>query len=197
MNCEIELAKMRNNRYRNYEKPAWEVERDRIAREREETIQRNIQPTEENFPALGGIRSAKPIQWNSTRFNELAAQWQVADDEAKAREEQQKRAEVTKPERFVMPHFNPSRHYVEVEETDPIPSAPPSSPSPVTEDEWMTIDRVAKNQARLSRRQARLEERLRRLDEGEIEENEEENPEENDETCWEHDVAPVGKGFHS
>lgn len=189
---------MRTQRYRNYEKPAWEIEKERIAREKEETIQRNIQPTEENFPALGGIQATKPIQWGSQRFNELAAKWQAADEEAKLREEQEKKGEVAKPERFVMPHFNPSRHYVEVD-TDTVPSAPPSSPSPTTgdADEWTTIDRAAKNQARLARRQARIEERLRRLDEGEEEESEGENSEEADDTCWDQGAVPIGKSFHS
>lgn len=189
------MNRRRNNNSR-YEKPAWEIEKERAEKERQEEIERGLQPTEENFPALG-TASAKPKTWGGRKFTELASEWRKETEDKKAANESgvstEKSADV-----FVMPMFRPSRVYVEEEDNYQTEKV---TPEPVVvnsdETEWITVDHTAKKQARLIRKQARMEERLRRMDNGEdvepeVEEENKEDQEEQDDSCW---AAPQGKDY--
>jgi hypothetical protein len=184
------------NRRRNYqyEKPAWELERERVEKERQEAQNRNMQQTEENFPVLGRTVT-KPLAWTGRKFNELATEWKEIEDKEKAIKEQEDAPVVDRDDDFVLPVFRPSRFYVEEEET----------PAPVEEitnadeenDGWVTVDRSLKKMMRTSRKEARINDRLRRLDDGEELDDEAEDDTENnqDETCWNGDTAPAGKEY--
>lgn len=181
----MEHSRMKSNRYRNYEKPQWEVEKERIEREKQEAQERGMRPTEENFPKLGnGV--AKPVNWGGRKFTELATEWKAEEDQRKEAEEAEKKGvETPKNEKFVLPTFNPSRHYVETEEEETAPVQ--ETPQVQEEDEdsgWTTIDHSAKFTARRARKQKRLEEKLKRYDEGEEPEPEEKGEEEQDDSCW-------------
>lgn len=186
------------NRRRNYhyEKPAWEVEKERIEKERQEAIERGLQRTEENFPALGSA-SAKTVSWGGRKFTELVTEWKDKDEQEKVIKEGTALPEKTS-DVFVMPVFRPRRFYVEEDDT-PLPDEyVPCAPLPVApeDDGWVTVDNSAKKQARAARKQARMEERLRRMDEGEELEPEEDGDEEQDDTCWNGDHAvPIGKDY--
>lgn len=179
---------MKSTRYRNYEKPQWEVEKERIERERREAQERGMRDTEENFPRLGGA-TAKPVNWSGRKFTELATEWKSEEDERKALEEAEKKGvETPKNEKFILPTFNPSRHYVETEdgEDTPIPAVEETSATQGEDDGWTTIDHSAKFAARRARKQKRMEEKLKRYDEGEEPEpaDGEQNEEEQDDSCW-------------
>lgn len=190
----MEYSKM-NNRRRNYnsryEKPAWEIEKERIEKERQEAIERGLKPTEENFPALGNS-TAKKVTWSGRKFTELANEWKSEDDNRKEIAELRKRVETTYTvDKFALPSFHPSHHFVEEEgETEVLP-APVSN----TETEWVTVDRIAKRNAERARREACKIERLRYMDEHPDEEPEpaEEEHIEEEESCWNGDVPPSGK----
>jgi len=189
------------NRRRNYnsryEKPAWEIEKERAEKERREADERALQRTEENYPALGSV-VAKPMTWSGRKFTELATEWKETEEKKKAIDDgtapPEKNTDV-----FVMPMFRPSRFYAEEDDT-PLPdNVVPCAPLQVAseDDGWVTVDNSAKKQARLIRKQARMEERLRRMDEGEDvpPENQDEtsgDQDEEDESCW---VAPQGKEY--
>lgn len=186
-------SKMNTNRrrnYRNYEKPQWQVEKEKIEREREEARLRAIEKTEDNFPTLGKI-PVKNTVWGGKKFTELASDWKAADEERKAEEE--KRKEQQKHDSFVMPRFNLQHHYVEPEDEE---NTVVHSTSPVVEEEdtWTTVDTTAKKYAQLVRREQRREERLRRMDAGEESEPSSEEDEEED-SCW-NQVAPIGKSYN-
>lgn len=202
----MEYSKMNNrnmdsranfNRRRNYqyEKPAWEVEKERAEKERQEAQERALQRTEENFPSLGGA-VAKPVSWGGRKFTELVTEWKEKEEHEKAVKEGDAPPERTS-DIFVMPVFRPSRFYAEQEDDTPVPDEyVPCEPLKVDseDDGWVTVDNSAKKQARLARKQARIEEKLRRLDEGEEPEPEEgEEDEEQDDTCWNGEDAPMGK----
>lgn len=184
----MDTSKMSNNRRRNYaryEKPQWEIEKERAERERQEAIERGLKNTEENFPALGS-GAPKQTAWGGRKFNELAAEWKQHDDERKIEEEYTK-----KDDTFTLPVFQP-RHYF-VEEDEDMSSQPPPRIAEPEDNGWTTVDRTKKMDARLVRREARQDERLRRMDEG-IEPDSDENEEigEDEESCW-NQVAPIGK----
>ena len=178
---------MKSNRIRNYEKPQWEVEKERIERERREAQERGMKDTEENFPRLGG-GTAKPVNWSGRKFTELATEWKSEEELRKAAEEAEKKGtETPKTERFILPTFNPSRHYVETDdgEMTPLPDMP-AQKMENEDDGWTTVDHAAKFAARRARKQKRLEEKLKRYDEGEEPEPAEDvdNQEEQDDSCW-------------
>ncbi len=192
---------MNTNRRRNYqyEKPAWEVEKERMEKEKREAQERGMRNTEDNFPALGSS-NAKKISWGGRSFTELAAEWNEMD-EAKKRAELKKKSEPEKEsDIFTMPVFRPSRFYVDDEEyceKTPAPILPPVDPD---EDGWVEVDRQAKKLRRIARKKAYMEERLRRMDDGEDVEpdsgGDDEDEDEKDETCWNGDEsAPIGKEF--
>lgn len=185
-------ANFNRRRDYQYEKPAWEVEKDRLEKERLDTQHRNMQKTEENFPALGsGV--AKTVVWGRRKFNELATEWKETEDKEKAIRDGDVPV-VDADDTFIMPVFRPSRFYVEEEET-PIPAESTVS-ADAEEDEWVTVDRSLKKMVRTARKDARIEDKLRRLDDGEeLEDNEEDTQDNQDESCWNGEAVPVGKEY--
>lgn len=195
---------MTNNRRRNhnrYEKPQWEVEKERMEEER----QKALENTEENFPSLGRNISAKPNTWLGRRFTELAADWKAEDDDRKAAEDiQNTQGRDVRPDTFVMPQFTLRHHYVEpedeeYEEEEEISAPQPIQPPNEEEDGWVTVDSGAKKRARMIRKQRRYEDRMRRLDDGEeIEPEHDENDEQpQDDTCWNTNIAAAPMGKHN
>lgn len=189
---------MNTNRRRNYqyEKPAWEVEKERLEKEKREAQERGMRDTEENFPTLG-TSTAKKVSWGGRSFTELATEWNEME-EAKKRAELKKKTEPEKEsDIFTMPVFRPSRFYTEDEEYVEETPAPPPPPVDPDEDGWVEVDHQAKKLRRIARKKARMEERLRRMDDGEdVEPEGGEDEEEEDETCWNGDEsAPIGKEF--
>lgn len=182
-----------NRRNRVYEKPQWEVEKDRIEQEKAEMDARNMEKTEDNFPALGKVVS-RSVAWGGRKFTDLATEWKSEDDTRKLTTETKPEGE-THPssDGFVMPTFKLTHHYAEKEE------AVVSDDKPVEkeEDEWVTVDHGAKARARQIRKQQRFEEKMRRMDNGEESESEHDdnNDDQADDSCW--NDAPIGKSFNS
>ena len=191
------MSKMNNNRYRrNYEKPQWEVEKERLEQEKAEKDARNMEQTEENFPSLVTTRPTMTT-WSGRKFSELASEWKADADERKVLQDSNKTSGGSTShatDGFVMPTFKLSHHYVESEET-----AVSNDEHIVKkeEDEWVTVDHGAKHRARLIRKQQRFEEKMRRMDAGEESESEPDdiNDDQVDDSCW--NDAPIGKSFNS
>ncbi len=184
-----------NRRNRFYEKPQWEVEKERLEQEKAEQDARNMEQTEENFPSLV---SSRPVlsTWSGRKFNELASEWKADEDERKVIQEASKTSgDTTTPvvDGFVMPTFKLTHHYAEKEET----VVSDDKPAEKEEDEWVTVDHRAKDRARQIRKQQRFEEKMRRMDNGEESESEHDdnNDDQADDSCW--NDAPIGKSFNS
>lgn len=185
----------RNNRRRNYEKSAWEIEREnleRLQREKDEAAARAMENTEENFPTLGKS-VAKPVTWNGKKFTELASEWKADTDEQKIRAQHAKilSEQNTTDDGFVMPKFDLTRHYAEN-----VTQQQSSSEEKSTDSTWTTVNNSMKTQARLARKQRRIDEKIDRADDGEEIESESDH-DENDDSCWGVQVAPAGKSFIS
>lgn len=192
-------TKMNSNRrrnYRNYEKPQWQLEKERIEREKEEARQKAVEKTEENFPALGKAPVKSTTWGGAKKFTDLVSEWKEADEERKEVEKRQKAQEEEMrkqklQDRFVMPYFTPQHRFVETEDEEMVVA--PTSTSEMEEDTWTTIDSSVKKQAQLLRREQRHEENLRRMDAGEESESSMSEEEEED-SCW-NQVAPIGKSY--
>ena len=184
-----------NRRNRKYEKPQWEVEKERLEQEKLERDARNMENTTENFPTLGKAVS-RSVAWGGRKFTELASEWKAEDDDRKIIAESIKTPEDATPsvEGFVMPKFNLNKHYAEEEEEK---TAPADDQTTQKEDEWTKVDHGAKARARLIRKQQRLDEKMRRMDDGEESESEHDDAdgEQQDDSCW--NDAPIGKSFNS
>lgn len=187
-------ANFNRRRTYQYEKPAWEVEKERAERERREAQQRNMQQTEDNFPVLGRTIT-KTTTWGGRKFNELAAEWKDIEDKEKAAKEGEVPVADTSSDAFVLPVFRPSRMYVEEEEETPVPDNTQEEVKS-EEDGWVTVDRSLKKMMRTARKEARINERLRRLDDGEeLEDEGDDDAENQEETCWNGEPVPAGKEY--
>lgn len=166
-----------NRRQRKHYKPHWEVEKeaqDRLAEEMRKEQERGLENTEENFPALG-TSSTVARRWGGRKFNDLAQQWKVDEDEKREMQELKKEAPVTEFG-FVLPKFNNVHHFHEKEDAQ-------EKKCIQTDHEWVTVDRNSKRVAQMERRIKRKEEYLRRLDEGgDVEPAD--GSDGQDETCW-------------
>lgn len=174
---QIKMSNNRRNNYRNFNKPRWEVEK-------EEAVKRNMENTEENFPALGNVTTKAPT-WGNRKFSELVTDWKKDDEEKKEEEERRKQASSTHNEDgvFLLPRFTPSNRFVEQDE-QPAPEPEKKQVEDDDESGWVTVDRNAEKQARMARKVRRKEEKLRRMDEGEEPSSSDSDEDQQDESCW-------------
>lgn len=159
---------------RPYRKPQWEIaEEQRAAKDQlrvtaEEEMRKNIELTEDNFPALGEPAS-KVTVWGGTKsFAALAVEW---DEQSKMEEKQQDNSEESttvfrRRNVLPLPQFHNVHRFIEPEDYQE--DEQPSKPTPVEDDGWITVDR------RKYRRQKTIEEKLARPP----------TPDQNDGSVW-------------
>lgn len=176
-----------NNR-RPYRRPQWEIaEEQRLTKEQlriseEEAKRKNVELTEDNFPALGEPSSRLTIWGGAKSFATMAVEWDEKSkkEEIENKEQQEKEDEQTtifrRRNAMPLPQFHNVHRFVEPEDEE---EEQISKPTSVEDDGWVTVDR------RKYRRQKTIEERMARPPTPENDSSVWNNdaPEERD-TCW-------------
>jgi hypothetical protein len=146
---------------RPYEKPQWQIEKDRADAEAEAELEkkmRGMENTEENFPTLCAPVT-KTVTWGGERkFTDLASEWREDDTRRKEEEEEEKRRaediERYRNERntysnsnFVLPRFRNVRRFEEPEDQERLDENETTKPAEqFGEDEtgWTVVERKIK-----------------------------------------------------
>lgn len=114
-------------------------------RAKEEERLRGVQPTEENFPSLGGVVAKPKPLTNSGMFAKLASEWKDHEDIEKEREQKRKEQEERNAQRERSMMYAPNRMgrkswYVDARDSDSEEeSHTPKYGNPL-EDEWKTVE---------------------------------------------------------
>jgi hypothetical protein len=172
---------------RPYRKPQWEIaEEERLMKEQlrvsmEEGKRKNVELTENNFPALGTPAVKASVWGGSKTFAALAVEW---DEKVKKEELENKEQEKEEPANVFrrrnavpLPQFHNVHRFVEPEDDESEEQA--SKPTPVEDDGWVTVDR------RKYRRQKTIEEKLARPPTPENDDSVwNDNAQDEHDTCW-------------
>jgi hypothetical protein len=139
--------KERHSSRRQYDKPHWQIEKEKAEAEAEEKrkeAERGLERTEENFPALGSS-DIRPLGWvkdSGRKFTQLVSEWKEEEDKLKEDEEFENRRSESNTYAFTLPRFHTTGRFGEPEdETEQYTEEELITKEQTEDDGWVLVEK--------------------------------------------------------